>query len=151
VHPSGDPYLPNWQGVITLTPEEATALLDLVKRLTPVIKPQPVQVVPGIRPAFHTVTEYERTAANVNRLAQWRSDDYNEWVKVGATIKRALGEAGFGLWDGFSRRSAKCKANDPARKWATFKGSGDDRNACKMLTGWANQDDPGGKWTGHQP
>lgn len=45
------------------------------------------------------------------------SDDYDLWYKIGAAIYDGLGDAGFSLFDEWSRESFKYKAKACERKW----------------------------------
>lgn len=48
------------------------------------------------------------------------ADDYNQWVQCGLALK-AIGGAGFELWDEWSQRSAKYKPLEMGHKWRSFK------------------------------
>lgn len=50
-------------------------------------------------------------------------DDYDVWVRVGMALK-SRGDGSFALWDEWSKRSAKYKPGETARKWAGFKADG---------------------------
>jgi len=59
--------------------------------------------------------------AALDALASWRADDYWEWLKVGTSVKSALGGDGFPLWLDWSRQSSKFENEaDCARHWFTF-------------------------------
>lgn len=51
--------------------------------------------------------------------------DYDDWVKIGMTIKDKLGDAGFDLWDSWSATSPKYDGSTSSRKkWHSFNGQG---------------------------
>ncbi len=48
-------------------------------------------------------------------------EDRETWVEVGMALKSELGEAGFALWDGWSRQSDRYKAADARAVWRSIK------------------------------
>ncbi len=52
-------------------------------------------------------------------LASMRSDDRDEWVRIGHALK-PLGDVGRGLWLEWSQTSDKYDARDAAQKWESF-------------------------------
>ena len=51
-------------------------------------------------------------------------EDRETWVEVGMALKSELGEAGFALWDGWSRQSDRYKAADARAVWRSVKANG---------------------------
>jgi Bifunctional DNA primase/polymerase, N-terminal/AAA domain/Primase C terminal 2 (PriCT-2) len=49
------------------------------------------------------------------------SDNYEDWYKIAAAIRRELGESGFQLFDEWSRTSRKYTAKECMRKWKQVK------------------------------
>ena len=52
------------------------------------------------------------------------ADDREMWVQMCMAIKSELGEAGFDLWDGWSRQSERHKAADARAVWRSIKPNG---------------------------
>jgi hypothetical protein len=52
------------------------------------------------------------------------ADDRDRWVRVGMAIKAALGDAGFDLWDTWSRTSVRYRQADAKRAWRSFRPDG---------------------------
>ena len=50
------------------------------------------------------------------------ADDRDTWVWMGMVIKSELGDAGFALWDGWSRQSDSYKVRDAQAVWRSIKG-----------------------------
>ena len=50
------------------------------------------------------------------------ADDRDTWVRMGMVIKSELGDAGFALWDGWSRQSDSYKVRDAQAVWRSIKG-----------------------------
>jgi hypothetical protein len=78
----------------------------------------------------------------LGRLSMARCDDYDEWVRVGMSL-REFGGAGLAMWDTWSRGSRKYKPGECGDKWATL-----DRNVTRPVTlgslyRWAEEDAPG--------
>jgi RecA-family ATPase len=46
------------------------------------------------------------------------ADSYDDWYKIAAAIRRELGDAGFALFDEWSRKSRKHNAAECAQKWS---------------------------------
>lgn len=51
-------------------------------------------------------------------------DDRNVWVRMAMAVKAELGNAGFELWDGWSRQSDKYRAADALAVWRSIRGRG---------------------------
>lgn len=51
-------------------------------------------------------------------------DDRDTWVRVGMAVKAELGEAGWSLWDQWSRGSDKYRAADARAVWRSIKAHG---------------------------
>ncbi len=61
------------------------------------------------------------TAEIESALAFVAGDDYEDWITIGHAIKAKLGDAGFGVFDRWSSRSAKYGGAELTRKkWETF-------------------------------
>jgi hypothetical protein len=76
----------------------------------------------------------------LKRLASWRVDDYESWLRVGIAL-RSLGDEGLNLWHQWSARSSKYSPEVLDKKWQTFSPDGDLRFGS--LVWWANHDSPG--------
>lgn len=60
------------------------------------------------------------------RVPSYVCDDYFTWVNVGLALKNSLGDAGFDLWDNWSKQSSKYPKGGiraMQRKWNSFKPS----------------------------
>jgi hypothetical protein len=89
-----------------------------------------------VEPSLGTVA---RAAWWLDRLAQWRCDEYEPWIEVGMSL-RQLGDIGLLLWDLWSRRSDKYERGVCQGKWNTFMpGEG---LTLRSLAYWAEQDNP---------
>lgn len=115
-------------------------VLDLIQR-----SKTPATVTPARPiPSGGGGDDVEAARAWLARLAPWRCEDYDAdggWVGVGMALSQ-LGPAGLGLWDEWSRRSAKYTPGECERKWQTFTpGAGRRLGSLKY---WADQDDPSG-------
>lgn len=66
----------------------------------------------------------EERARVQEALACIPADDRDLWVRIGMTVKSALGEEGFELSDEWSQRSASYRASDVVRLTAAV---GDNR------------------------
>lgn len=51
-------------------------------------------------------------------------DDRDTWVRVGMSLKAELGDAGWSLWDAWSRQSDKYHADDARAVWRSIKPDG---------------------------
>ena len=71
------------------------------------------------------------------------ADDREVWWRMGAAIKSELGEAGFSLWDTWSRQSDRYKAADARAVWRSVKPTGGITIATlyhmAKENGWAGQ------------
>lgn len=67
--------------------------------------------------------DYENAADALRRLAPWRCDDRDEWIRVGMSLKAGLGETGLELWDQWSQGSHKYEPGDCGRRWKTLRPS----------------------------
>lgn len=53
------------------------------------------------------------------------ADNYDDWIRVGFILKRCFGDAGFALWEEWSRTSAKYPGEDECREsWDSFEPDG---------------------------
>lgn len=69
------------------------------------------------------------------------SDNYEDWYKVAAAIRRELGESGFQLFDEWSRTSRKYTAKECMRKWKQVKDI--SRISAGTIYHYADQEHPG--------
>jgi hypothetical protein len=67
--------------------------------------------------AYPEETKEELTERIAAALAVVPSDDYETWYEVGAALRKSLGEDGFVLFDGWSKKSQKYDAKIVSRKW----------------------------------
>jgi hypothetical protein len=87
----------------------------------------------------------ERARAALSRLAASRRDNYDAWLRTGFALTE-LGANGLGLWEDWSRGSAKYKSGECSAKWAGFV-PGDEKYkgiTLASLFHWANEDDTSG-------
>ena len=53
------------------------------------------------------------------------AEEYDDWIRVGFILKRCFGDAGFALWDEWSKASAKYPGEDECREsWDSFEPDG---------------------------
>ena len=118
--------------------QPATIPVGLIEALESLrAKPAP-KSTPKPQPA-PKADDVEKARQALERLNQWRCDDYQPWVDVGMTLSE-LGTAGLSLWDSWSRRSKKYQEGVCAKKWESFKpGQG---LTLGSLIHWAEEDDP---------
>lgn len=77
------------------------------------------------------------------RLAPWRADDRDSWVRIGMICKSVSRDSGVDLlpvWDSWSQQSDKYDANDAARRWRSFQPRGE--LGFGTLVHLANEDSP---------
>lgn len=85
------------------------------------------------------VDDVEKARQALERLNQWRCDDYQAWLEVGMSLSE-FGTAGLSLWDSWSRGSQKYQEGVCVEKWDSFKpGQG---LTLGSLIHWAEEDDP---------
>lgn len=53
------------------------------------------------------------------------SDEYQTWIKVGMALKTEFGDAGWPLWEQWSKTSQKFDADVTEKKWASFHANAD--------------------------
>jgi P4 family phage/plasmid primase-like protien len=83
--------------------------------------------------------QVEEAKRLVGLLAQWRSDDYHQWIEVGMCLHN-ISHSLHDTWIDFSRRSDKYRAGDCDR-WYQFEPQGLNIGS---LHRWARLDDPAG-------
>ena len=131
IHPNGNRY--TWEtGPHQTTPQPLPGLLSAMLTKTPT-PAQPVH-----HRGYSFTDDLTRAAANLKRLRSGRADDYQEWVGVGMALS-ALGEAGLGLWDDWSRQSGKYAPGECEKKWRSF--APGDGLGLGSLARWADEDD----------
>lgn len=90
------------------------------------------------RPTEFTLgSDVAPAARALERLSQWRCDDYHAWVEVGMALAE-LGSVGLALWEEWSKQSAKYAPGACQEKWGTFK-SGSGRTLASLMH-WAEED-----------
>ena len=92
--------------------------------------------------------------ADPKQLAELRSalealpaDEYHQWVNFGNALVE-LGDAGFSLWDEWSRKSNKYDAAEAMKKWRGFKGGAFQIESIfheAQAAGWKNPAKDAGK------
>jgi putative DNA primase/helicase len=101
--------------------------------------PAPAPASSGRNSRHPRSDQVHQAQADLERLAQWRCDDYEAWIEVGMALSE-LGDIGLELWDQWSQKSGKYNPGDCAQKWRSFKpGRG---LTLASLFYWANQDNP---------
>jgi phage/plasmid-associated DNA primase len=71
-----------------------------------------------------------------------RSDNYDDWVRVGIIICNELGEEGRELWHTFSKLSDKYDEDECNKKYDSFKGDKDNKLTIATLKMMAKEDSP---------
>lgn len=85
-----------------------------------------------------TLDTVAKAAQWLDRLAQWRCDEYEPWIEVGMALSQ-LGDVGLALWDLWSQGSAKYEPGVCQGKWDTFRPGGG--LTLGSLAYWAEHDD----------
>jgi len=86
-----------------------------------------------------TLEAVAKAAQWLDRLAQWRCDEYESWIEVGMALSQ-LGDVGLALWDLWSQGSAKYEPGVCQKKWGTFRpGEG---LTMGSLAYWTEHDNP---------
>lgn len=79
-------------------------------------------------------------ARALSRLSPDRGHNYNDWIRVGMSL-RHLGDAGLALWDAWSKRRRGYEDGACAAKWATFDATPTGEGVTVgSLVKWANDD-----------
>lgn len=71
---------------------------------------------------MHDATSIERARSALSYLNP--NCDRDTWVKYGMCLKHEFGDAGFDLWDEWSRQSDKYRAMDARATWKSIKAAG---------------------------
>ena len=89
--------------------------------------------------AIETSADKDRQAATAS--LEWISPDveYNDWMRVGASLYHGLGAEGFALWDDWSRRGTKYQPGECEKKWPSFARQGGARVGISTLI-WIARD-----------
>ena len=69
-------------------------------------------------------SEGDWAAYYVLRLASWRADDYDAWIKVGMALHSLKDESMLAVFDRFSQQNPKYKPGECEKKWRSFGRSG---------------------------
>ena len=67
------------------------------------------------------VSDYEKAKVALQNTSP---ENYENWFKVGCSLKGLLGESGFALWDSWSSQSSKYDATEMRYKWNSIKQEG---------------------------
>lgn len=128
-HPSTrEPYI--WLNENTLLNFPKGELPSLpegfVEQVTAIVNPEPVHVPQQTSLEYHNE---KPEASDIAEALDFISPDcpYDEWLNIGMSIKDELGDAGFFIWDSWSRKSSKYpKKGEPttSQKWKSFTNSG---------------------------
>lgn len=95
------------------------------------------------------IIDVQLAAQALTLLLPHRVDSYDPWLAVGMALHR-LGDAGFGLWETWSRQSSKFVEGECAKKWATFDDDGLTKTTLGTLFHYAEEDsgiNPAASWT----
>ena len=106
--------------------------------LPPLVEPAPTVARVPPTPVLNVADEAARAQDALGKLAAWRLDDYDAWVRTGMALF-TLGAVGLALWDNWSAKSPKYKAGECERKWRSFDAAG---VSLASLHFWAQQDSP---------
>jgi len=74
-------------------------------------------------------------------LSRVSSDIYDDWYRIGAAIRREFGDAGWNIFDEWSRRSNKYNARDCTHKWKQV--AGITNISIGTIFFYADENDPG--------
>jgi hypothetical protein len=158
IHPgTGQPYI--WttahglaetphDSLPIITPEQAQALIDYYHSIvpddwTPVAKtarqPNPSSVQASSQTAADRLLLNAKPPIDISdsdlqqALSLIPADDYHDWVTVGMALHHQYrgGEAGYRLWDKWSSKSSRYKAEGMLAKWYTYR---DDPTRHEQVT-----------------
>ena len=105
--------------------------LDLLRGVEEIKAPAPKPI--------ETNTDKDRQAATAS-LAWIPPDvEYNDWMRVGASLYHGLGAEGLALWDGWSRGGSKYQPGECEQKWSSFARQGGARVGISTLI-WIARD-----------
>jgi hypothetical protein len=88
-----------------------------------------------------TLSDREKALEALARLAPWRADDRDAWLRVGMALQ-AVGDDLFEAWDGWSQQSDRYDPKAMRATWRSFHAG--DGISLGSLIAWANEDDPHG-------
>ncbi len=136
MHKSGNRYTwevgyAPWEHGLAPIPAEVLAILNREREVT--FKAN------GNGHSLDMGREFDRAKEALGRLRAERADNYEDWLRVGMALTE-LGDAGFDLWDEWSKGSAKYKEGVTEAKWKTF--TAGDGISLATLHHWAQQDNP---------
>jgi hypothetical protein len=122
IHPdTGKPY--QWVTPEMLLDRAPASLPPLdAARVTALFEPARLPVPKQREAAPDRPAEAERLAAALRHISP--DCDYATWIRIGMSLKSALGDAGFSLWDEWSSASPKYDARRMPAKWQSFDGQG---------------------------
>jgi hypothetical protein len=136
IHPNMKPY--RWAASPFTTP-----IAQAPDWLLEVLKPAPERPHKPY-PMDNPVEDEELARRALDALQLWRLDDYDMWIKIGASL-RPLGSNGLTLWDNWSARSSKHHERDCTKRWGGLRGT-----SPAVLFRLANQD-AGNLWQPLKP
>ena len=88
--------------------------------------------------------EAKRARVALTKLAAWRCENYEPWIKIGMALK-ALGPIGLILWDEFSAQSSKYEPGACEFHWQSFNRTGEGDGPVVTLNSlyhWVEEDRP---------
>lgn len=115
VHPSGRKYA--WE--ISSTPMNSDLAPIPPKLAAKRAKKEPQEPAERPEPA-----DPETIALALGAIPTAVADAYDTWLEVGMALHSALGASGFTLWDRWSSKSDKYRADEMQARWDSFRGSG---------------------------
>ena len=140
MHKSGNRYTwevgyAPWEHGLAPIPAEVLAILNREREIT--FKAN------GNGHSLDMGREFDRAKEAIGRLKKERVDDYGDWLSVGMALYE-LGDAGFDLWDEWSKGSKKYKDGVTKAKWPSFKDVGEGVMPITLATlhSMANEDSP---------
>ena len=86
------------------------------------------------------VKEDADTSDVIDALSGLPSDDYDRWIRVGLALKREFGEAGYEVWDEWSKKGDKYDGEATTRKrWDGFTPRSDGGVTIGSIFHWARE------------
>ncbi len=127
IHPSGKPYICQYQGGIGYFDNAESARLYPVKSHS--------EVKPEIKSAEHKPTYQPTTSNGQWTQSDWaksllaalhpsRANDYDTWIKVGMALRSLNDPQLLGNWIEWSKQSSKFQPGECERRWGSFKAEG---------------------------
>ena len=117
-HPNGGEYM--WVN----PPEKGFVTVKSLAEIGVFIKDRKEVSNKKVKPRRKSLANIDRVKRALDLLPIDYADDYYLWSFVGMALKSSFGDAGFPLWNEFSKRSEKYNERAVRRQWQSFRYDG---------------------------